>query len=1405
MLFTTGGITANSAGTKTITNSGTGVGSVVISGVIGDGSGQVAVTQNSTTSALTLSGANTYTGDTTVTSGTLIVSHAQALQNSALNTVGTGVITLSGVTAPILGGLSASRNLASVITTGYSTVTGITLQPGVGASPSYSGAIANGAANMTLTKDGTGTQILGGTNTFTGVTTLTGGTLSVATIGDGGVAGNLGQAAATASNLVFNGGTLQYTGVSASTNRNFTLTAAKTGIIDVTTNALTMTGASTNTTGALTKTGAGTLILTGTNLYTGTTTVSAGTLVAGAAAPVSLAGVFGNAASAIILGDAATATNNSSPSLIIGGAFTVARDITIANQATSGSYTLAGNTAASSTFSGAIALNKALTVTAITGGTVNLTKSIGNASGTNTVNVTGAGTSNVILNNATANQFAPTLFSVNSGKLSLGASSQIADATNLTVAGGEFAIGAFNDTVGAVILSSGTISGTATLTGSSYALSNSGTISAILGGASALTKTGAGMATLSGANTYTDLTTVSTGTLEVTVNNALGTNAAGTTVTSGAALKLTDVNYSTVEALSINGTGISSGGALVNSGTSTFAGAITAASNARINAGGGTLNLTGGLVKNGTILTLSGGGIINVSSTGISGSSANSDLVVDGTTVNLGVASSYNGPTYIRNSGTLNANVTNALPTANGRTAVTFDGSGTSTLALGADQSIASLTGALTTSALTLGGNTLTLGTTTGSTTFAGAIGGSGGLIKDGGSTQVLSGTNSYSGGTTVSAGTLTLGHATNTLADAAAVTINGGTLDLSTHSDTVGTVTLTSGLITGTGTLTSTGGFIINGAGDTSISTILAGAVNLTKSGAGILTLSHLNNTYSGTTTILEGKILLADLSGTQTSLGSGTTAVLLGSASGGPTTGALYYTGNTGTFSRNLSVQSGGGEFETTTAGQTLTISGTVSLGGNFLVESAGNTTISGVISGSGNLTKNGVGILSLTNTANSYSGTTTILNGKIQVHNLAGTLTGLGSATSAVTLGGTTTTGGLYHTGSSASSLSRDIAVAAGGGEFENATAQGATVTLTGGVTLGGNFLIEGAGSTTVASVISGSGAVTKNGTGTLTLSNPNTYSGTTTIAAGTVLLGNTAAIPSGTGKGDVVVSTGATLNVNALSATINGLSGAGSITNSTSGEGGGATATLTVGSGNAGGNFTGVIANGSNTLGLIKTGSGTQTLSNTNTYTGGTTVSAGTLAVNGSLAAGTAVTVGSSGTLTGSGIIHSATTVSGTLAPGISPSGLTINGTTTFNSGSIFNWQLDTAQSSPETNRGVAYAGINTSAVAGGSAVFIIQLTGSQDFSDTFWNQTRKWNDIIKTADGSAVLPGIWTGRIGSFQYSYNGKSTAPNTEGSFALASNSLTWTPYTTVPEVSNVAAGMLLAGGLLRRRRQNR
>ena len=144
-----------------------------------------------------------------------------------------------------------------------------------------SGIISNGGGVITLVKDESGKLVLTGANTYTGATTIIAGTLSVGTIGNGGVAGNLGAATTAAANLVFDGGTLQYTGAIASTNRNFTINTGKTATFDITTNTLTVSGASTATNGGLTKIGAGTLILTGADTYTGATTISAGTLQLG--------------------------------------------------------------------------------------------------------------------------------------------------------------------------------------------------------------------------------------------------------------------------------------------------------------------------------------------------------------------------------------------------------------------------------------------------------------------------------------------------------------------------------------------------------------------------------------------------------------------------------------------------------------------------------------------------------------------------------------------------------------------------------------------------------------------------------------------------------------------------------------------------------------------------------------------------------------------------------------------------------------------------------------------------------------------------------------------------------------------------------------------------------------------
>ncbi|MDW8309574.1 MAG: autotransporter-associated beta strand repeat-containing protein, partial [Verrucomicrobiales bacterium] len=136
-----------------------------------------------------------------------------------------------------------------------------------------------------------------------------------------------------------------------------------------------------------------------------------------------------------------------------------------------------------------------------------------------------------------------------------------------------------------------------------------------IGGSGGLTKTGAGQATLGAANTFTGPTLVQAGRLIVSANNALGSSAAGTVVSNGAALGLHNVSYTAAEPLTLAGAGVAGSGALyVASGNSSFAGPITLAADTLVGVPTAmTLSLgnavTGafGLIKGGAgTLTLAG-------------------------------------------------------------------------------------------------------------------------------------------------------------------------------------------------------------------------------------------------------------------------------------------------------------------------------------------------------------------------------------------------------------------------------------------------------------------------------------------------------------------------------------------------------------------------------------------------------------------------------------------------------------------------------------------------------------------------------------------------------------------------------------------------------------------------------
>ena len=275
------GITLSDAGTVNVggTFMSTNVGSFTPStGTVNyNGAAQNVSTYNYYNLTLSGSGTKTLTGTTTV-SNVLTISAPTTLDVSRRNS-SSGSLTGDGILTN-----TSTNNTIPTHTTGNST------------NSSFTGTITNSTKSLNLTKVGTGILTLSGANTYTGVTTISAGVLSVGTIENGGVAGNLGKATNTATNLVLDGGTLQYTGATASTDRRFTLIAGKTSTIDINANTLTMSGASGGSTnGALTKTGAGILQLSGTNTYTGLTTINAGTLRVGNTA------AFGTTAGGVVI------------------------------------------------------------------------------------------------------------------------------------------------------------------------------------------------------------------------------------------------------------------------------------------------------------------------------------------------------------------------------------------------------------------------------------------------------------------------------------------------------------------------------------------------------------------------------------------------------------------------------------------------------------------------------------------------------------------------------------------------------------------------------------------------------------------------------------------------------------------------------------------------------------------------------------------------------------------------------------------------------------------------------------------------------------------------------------------------------------------------------------------------
>lgn len=357
----------------------------------------------------------------------------------------------------------------------------------------------------------------------------------------------------------------------------------------------------------------------------------------------------------------------------------------------------------------------------------------------------------------------------------------------------------------------------------------------------------------------------------------------------------------------------------------------------------------------------------------------------------------------------------------------------------------------------------------------------------------------------------------------------------------------------------------------------------------------------------------------------------------------------------------------------------SGTLTTGDNQ------DTTYAGVISGTGNLTKTGTGSFTLSG-VNTYTGTTTVSAGTLILEadqtgptaviiQNGGTMRVNADQTGTPTY--TVQTGGTLDL---FADLADTTAVTVDGLMDLNSLDQTlGSISGSGSITLGAAALTVGdATNTTFSGVISGTAgdindaSFTKAGTGNLTLSGINTYTGATTINAGTLTVDgsllNSQSFSIATGatmvlNGDisntapVAIAAGGTLDLNDSDETLGLITGAGDITLGT--------ATLTVGTG-ANSTFDGTISETGN---LIKQNAGTITFTNAQTYTGTTTITGGTVIANGDLATslitvGNGATLALESTLTSAGadvVVDAGGTLFGT---GTIADDLTNNGTVTF---------------------------------------------------------------------------------------------------------------------------------------------
>ncbi|EBU8395934.1 AIDA autotransporter-like protein ShdA [Salmonella enterica subsp. enterica serovar Kentucky] len=875
------------------------------------GSGQVVKSGDET---LTLSGANSYTGGTTISGGTLVASNVEALgsgdvtDNATLelntggdfdnNIGGTGSVVKSGDKTLTLSGANSY--------TGGTTISGGTLVAtnveALGSGDVTDNAVLelNTGGDFTnaisgsgqVVKSGDKTLTLSGANSYTGGTTISGGTLvasNVEALGTGDVTDNAtlelntggdfdnaisgsGQVVKSGDKTLTLSGANSYSG--ATTISGGTLVATNVDALgsgDVTDDAtleLNTGGTFDNAisgSGQVVKSGDETLTLSGTNTYSGGTLISGGTLVA-------------SNVEALGTGDV---TNDAVLELNTGGTF---------DNAISGSGQVVKSGDKMLTLSGA---NSYSGGTLISDGT--LVASNVEALGSGDV------TNDAVLELNTGGTFDNVISG--SGKVEKSGDDALTLSGSNTYTGGTLISGGTLVASNVEALGTGDVTDNATL-----ALNAGGDFTNNIGGTGRVEKSGDQTLTLSGSNTYTGGTLISSGTLVATSVDALGTG----NVTNNATLALNTggdfinniggtgrVEKSGDDALTLSGSNTYTGGTLISGGT------LVAND---VNALG-----TGDVTDNAALMLNTGGDFINnIGGTGRVEKSGDDTLTLSG-------SNTYTGGTLI-SGGTLVANDVNALGTGDvtdnatlalnavgdfnnaiggsgkveksGDDTLTLSGSNTYTggTLINGGTLVASNVEALGTGDVT---DDATLELNTGGK-FDNAISGSGNVVKSGADTLTLSGSNTYTGGTTINDGTLVatsvdaLG--TGDVTDDATLELNTGgdfdnaisgsgqvvksgddTLTLSGSNTYTGGTLISSGTLVandvnalGTGDVTDNATLELNTGGD--FTNNIGGTGRVEKSGDGTLTLSG-SNTYTGGTLISDGTLVASNVE----ALGSG------------------------------------------------------------------------------------------------------------------------------------------------------------------------------------------------------------------------------------------------------------------------------------------------------------------------------------------------------------------------------------------------------------------------------------------------------------------------------------------------------------------------------------------------------